>query len=272
MSQAVSETADAAPAPAQSAPEAARPTGFKAWVKRRETPAARLIYGLAMGARGFSMPVIPGVHRGLYAGSRLFWRLWATFMRVFWHTPLLRSRIETPARRMQLTEGLPAISGPLRIRIGDGCRVSGVMTWTGRSASAETPLLEVGDNVDLGWGGTLAVGRRIIIGNNVRLAPSVTLSGYPGHPLDAAARAAHAPCTEDQVGDIVLEDDVWLGQRVMVTPGVTIGRGTVVGMGSVVTKDLPAGVLAAGVPARPLRAIAPSEDRAALADAEGSAV
>lgn len=242
-----------------------RPSGFKAWVKRRETPAARLVYRIAMGVRGFSVPVIPGVHKGIYALWRGFWGAWAGFLRVAWYTPLLRSKIETPARRLYLSEGAPMILGPLRVRMGDGCRVSGVMTWSGRSASAETPLLDVGDNVDLGWGGTLAVGSRIVIGDNVRLAPSVTLSGYPGHPLDAEARARHEPCTPDQVGDIVLEDDVWLGQRVAVLPGVRIGRGTVVGLGSVVTSDLPAGVLAAGVPARVIRPIAPGDAPASLA-------
>ena len=241
---------------------------FKEWVKRRETPLARMLYSTIKGVMTFSMPVIPGVHRGLYFLSRQFWALWSGFLRIFWYTPLLRSRIETPARRMDLSEGLPVIMGPLRIRMGDDCRVSGVMTLSGRGASDETPLLEVGDNCDLGWGATIAVSGKIVLGNNVRLAPSVTLSGYPGHPLDAAARARHEPCADDQTGDIVLEDDVWLGQRVMVLPGVRIGKGTIVGMGSVVTKDLPAGVIAAGAPAVVKRRIAPEEQQA---DAEAEA-
>ena len=52
---------------------------------------------------------------------------------------------------------------------------------------------------------------------------------------------------------ITLEDNVWLGGGVVVLPGVTIGRDTVVGAGSVVTRDLPAGVVAVGNPARVVR-------------------
>jgi hypothetical protein len=89
----------------------------------------------------------------------------------------------------------------------------------------------------------------------VRLAANVHLAGYPGHPIDAAARARGEPETDDQVGDIVLEDDVWLATGVTVLKGVRIGCGTIVGAGSVVTRDLPAFVLAGGAPARVIRSI-----------------
>ena len=87
-----------------------------------------------------------------------------------------------------------------------------------------------------------------MIGNNVRIAGDCYLAGYPGHPVDANARAKGLPDTDDQIGDIVLHDDVWLATGVKVMPGVTIGKGTIVAAGSVVTKDLPDYVLAAGSP------------------------
>ena len=239
------------------------PRGLKAWLKRGETPLARFLYRTAKGVLSFSMPVIPGVHKLLYKLSWAVYGLWTNFLRIFWYTPMFRSRVETPALRMQLSDGLPTIQGPVRIRMGSDCRVSGVITLSGRGASAETPLFEIGDNCDVGWGSTISVGTKIVFGDNVRLASEVALVGYPGHPFDPIARAKHAPCTEDQIGDIILEDDVWLGQGVMVTPNVRIGRGTVVGMGSVVTKDLPPGVLAAGAPAKVIRRIVPEEQGAA---------
>ena len=97
-------------------------------------------------------------------------------------------------------------------------------------------------------GGTLTV-RYSIIGNNLRLAMGTFLLGYPGHPIDAVARARGDTDTDDQVGDIIIEDDVWLGSRSTVLGGVRIGRGTIVAAGSVVTKDLPPFVLAGGIPA-----------------------
>jgi acetyltransferase-like isoleucine patch superfamily enzyme len=137
--------------------------------------------------------------------------------------------------------------------------VSGQTTISGRSTAPDTPELTVGNNVDIGWQTTIAVGRRVVLGDNVRIAGRAFLAGYPGHPLDPADRAAGLPETEDQVGDIVLEDDVWLATGVSVMAGVRIGRGTVVAAGSVVTRDLPAGVLAGGMPARVIRPLEESE-------------
>jgi len=56
-----------------------------------------------------------------------------------------------------------------------------------------------------------------------------------------------------EVAPIVVEDDAWLGSGVYVMPGVTIGRGAIVGANSVVTRDIPAYSIAAGIPARPIR-------------------
>jgi maltose O-acetyltransferase len=71
------------------------------------------------------------------------------------------------------------------------------------------------------------------------------------HPLDPEPRRIGW----ESAKPIVLGDNVWLSSGVIVCPGVTIGDHTVVGAGAVVTRDLPAGVLATGVPARALREI-----------------
>ncbi len=150
---------------------------------------------------------------------------------------------------------MPQVIGSLLIDVGDGCRISGHTTFSGRSASQKTPELIIGKNCGIGWQTAISVGSRVVLGNNVRIPGRVHLTGYPGHPLDAAARAAGKPDTDDQVGDIILEDDVWLGTGVTVNAGVTIGQGTIVASGSVVTGDLPPGVLAGGVPAKVIRTI-----------------
>jgi acetyltransferase-like isoleucine patch superfamily enzyme len=238
-----------------SASAAAPPFSLRRWVKRGDHPLARLARRAFLGLRSARLPCIPALHAPLYRLRATLLGGAAWLSRAAWHTPLFLTRVETPAPGLYLEGGIPLVMGRLRIRLGRDVRLSAAATLTGRSASAD-PVLEVGDNCDIGWQNIIAVGTRVVLGNNVRLAQKVFLAGYPGHPLDPVARAAGAPCTAAQIGDIVLEDDVWLGTGVTVLAGVTIGRGTVVGAGSVVTRSLPPGVLAAGAPARVLRSIA----------------
>jgi maltose O-acetyltransferase len=90
----------------------------------------------------------------------------------------------------------------------------------------------------------------ITIGDDVQLGPNVQLL-TPTHPLDAEARRAKW----ESASPITIGSNAWLGGGVLVLPGVTIGESTVVGAGAVVTRDLPAGVLAVGNPARVVRSL-----------------
>ena len=88
----------------------------------------------------------------------------------------------------------------------------------------------------------------IRIGDDVQIGPNVQLL-TPTHPLDADLRRDKWEAAEP----ITIGDNVWLGGGVIVLPGVTIGSDTVVGAGSVVSRDLPSRVLAVGNPARVIR-------------------
>jgi galactoside O-acetyltransferase len=90
----------------------------------------------------------------------------------------------------------------------------------------------------------------ITIGDGVMIAPNVTLT-TTGHPVHPGRRVDFARFSEP----IVLEDRVWIGSNASVMPGVRVGYGSVIGAGSVVTRDIPPMTVAMGVPARPVRAI-----------------
>jgi maltose O-acetyltransferase len=90
----------------------------------------------------------------------------------------------------------------------------------------------------------------IEIGDDVQIGPNVQLL-TPTHPIDPDTRRAKWEAAEP----IVIEANVWLGGGVIVLPGVTIGENTVVGAGSIVTKDLAPNVVAAGNPARVVRSL-----------------
>ena len=85
----------------------------------------------------------------------------------------------------------------------------------------------------------------IVIGDDVQIGPYVQLL-TPTHPIDARARRDKW----ESARPITIADNVWLGGGVVVLPGVSIGPDTVIGAGSVVTRDIPGGVVALGNPAR----------------------
>lgn len=97
------------------------------------------------------------------------------------------------------------------------------------------------------------------IGAGAFIAPGVCLA-CAGHALDPEQRAQGISTSKP----ITLEENVWIGANAVVCGGVTIGKGSVIGAGSVVTRDIPAGVVAAGVPCRVLRPLT-EEDRIAPA-------
>ena len=91
---------------------------------------------------------------------------------------------------------------------------------------------------------------RITIGQDVQIGPNVQLL-TPTHPTESDLRRAKYETAKP----IVIGNNVWLGGGVIVLPGVTIGKNSVIGAGAVVTKDIPANVVAVGNPARILRSL-----------------
>lgn len=88
------------------------------------------------------------------------------------------------------------------------------------------------------------------IGAGAFIAPGVCLA-CSGHSLDPVQRSEGISTS----APIILEDDVWIGANAVVCGGVTIGKGFMIGAGSVVTRDIPAGVVAAGSPCRIIRPV-----------------
>lgn len=107
-----------------------------------------------------------------------------------------------------------------------------------------------GDNFYMNVGCVILDGARVTFGDNVFVAPHC---GFytAGHPLDHERRNMGL----EYALPITIGNNVWIGGHVCVLPGVSIGDNSVIGAGSVVNKDIPAGVLAAGNPCRVIREI-----------------
>ncbi|HKQ36745.1 MAG TPA: sugar O-acetyltransferase [Verrucomicrobiae bacterium] len=100
---------------------------------------------------------------------------------------------------------------------------------------------------------------QVTIGNNVLFGPAVQIYTAT-HPIDAAERRKWLEFAKP----VAIGSDVWVGGGAIICPGVTIGDRCVIGAGSVVTRDIPSDVFAAGNPARVIRTLLP-EDRTVMA-------
>lgn len=147
------------------------------------------------------------------------------------------SRLQGQLRSRMLTE--------LFAQAGEGCYIESpyFANWGGHH-------VHLGKNVYANAGATFVDDTHIYIGDNTMLGPNVVIA-TAGHPIDPELRAKGLQYNLPvQIGA-----NCWLGAGVIVMPGVTIGDNTVVGAGSVVTKDLPSGVVAVGNPCRVLRQV-----------------
>ena len=112
----------------------------------------------------------------------------------------------------------------------------------------------IGDNV--GMSSTrMWIHDKLTIGNNVKIGACVLLIDTDTHPMDYEIRRTSNKGTKS--APIVIEDDVWIGAHSIVLKGVTIGARSIIGAGSVVTKDVPSDCVAAGNPCKVIRYLHP---------------
>ena len=132
-----------------------------------------------------------------------------------------------------------------------------ILGKTGEHVHIETPFhcdygynIEVGENFFANYNFVVLDVGKVRIGENVQIAPNVSIytAGHPVHPQSRNSGYEYGI-------DITIGNNVWIGGNACIMPGVTIGDNAVIGAGSIVTKDIPDNVIAAGNPCRVLRKI-----------------
>jgi acetyltransferase-like isoleucine patch superfamily enzyme len=140
---------------------------------------------------------------------------------------------------------------PSEIYLGDGVQIwngSWLDTFKKYQGIEYQPRLEIGDGTYIGRNAHICACTQVTIGKNVVFADSVYVSDLLHGFEDVNTPVMDQPLVCP--GPVVIEDDVWLGERVCVMPNVTIGKHSVIGSNSVVTKDIPPYSVAVGSPAK----------------------
>jgi maltose O-acetyltransferase len=156
--------------------------------------------------------------------------------------------------RAARTRGRPYIDNLGRIMIGNGFNLNSRIV---RSELATGPrgTIDIGDDVSINFGASISAQTKVKIGNRVRIGPYAMIIDSDFHTPGGD------PYSTPTGQPITIEDDVWLGGRVTVLKGTTIGARSVITAGSVVTGIIPPDVIAGGVPARVLRRLRPAPEQ-----------
>jgi serine acetyltransferase len=239
---------------------------------RRDTPMAKAARGAVRQV--LALRVKPNVvHRLLLAERSLRGLVTGELARALYWQPLFELMCAEVGEGCRLEvcpdSKLPFVDN-CELVLGDRVRLTARTTFQGARRAPTTPRIQIGSDSYVGHRVVFHAGTGVTLGRHVMVGSLVTFSGDPGHPEDPILRRTEA-APPQSLGEIVVEDDVWIGYGAGIVGNVRIGRGSIVATRAVVTKDVPPGVIVGGIPARVLRPIQSSDrDRQPL-EAEAAA-
>ena len=210
------------------------------------------------GARNFHVPApralaLPALYLFLAFRSAYYF-----LVRVFICEPLFKAYCTRHGRNLKTGVFVHWVQGRGNLIVGDDVTIDGKCSFSFAVRYEQQATLEIANRCSIGHNCSFTVGRRITIGDDCRIASDVHMFDSPGHPTDPDARRAGEPAKNEEVRPISIGNNVWIGSRSTIYPGVTIGENSVVATGSTVTTNVPPNCVVAGNPARQIRTLTPA--------------
>lgn len=169
--------------------------------------------------------------------------------RVFICEPLFKAYCRTYGKSLRTGAFIHWVTGKGDIILGDQVTIDGKCGFVFSPRFSDRPTLEIGSHSVIGHQCSFVVGKRIRLGQHCLIAGGVAFSDSNGHPTDPVARKKGLPPSPEDVRPIEIGDNVWIGERSVILPGVTIGEGSIVSANSVVRKNVAPYTIVAGNPA-----------------------
>jgi len=158
----------------------------------------------------------------------------------------------------KIETGLYLVNGKF-VEIGSNCIIgrNSFITAINSDLYETNAKIVIGDNCILGSDIHISAVNYVKIGNNVRTGKSILITDNSHGDTKSEEHQTIPPNMRPifSKGWVIIGDNVWIGEKAAIMPGVTIGDGVIIGANSVVTKDIPANAIAGGIPAKILRII-----------------
>lgn len=173
------------------------------------------------------------------------------------YTALYKGRFKDFGQNSKLVGAPDELKMAKNISIGSYCRLGRHLLLRCYHISDSAPKIVIGSHVNIGDYSTVSCCNRIIIEDGVRLGRMIMITDNAHGHTNSIEELRVSPIDRPLVskGPVVIERNVWIGEKATILPGVKIGEGAIIAANAVVTRDIPPFSVAAGCPARVIRTV-----------------
>lgn len=169
----------------------------------------------------------------------------------------LSREFKSMGKKVNWVPPLRLLKGAKYISIGDNASIGKNVTltaWDSYEGKHFNPQISIGNNSSIGDDSHITAVNGILIGNNVRSGKKILITDN-SHGVSERRLLDTAPNKRPlfSKGPVIIEDNVWIGEKSSIMPGVRVGYGSIIAANSVVTKDVPPYCVVAGVPAKVIK-------------------